>query len=293
MFKMQKVKITVLGAKNVCKRDFFRLPDPFAKVLVDGSGQCHATSACKGTLDPKWDVHYDLYVSRSDSITISVWNQRKIHKKSGGGGFLGCCTILSTHISRLKNAGFQRLDLTRQNQDQEPVRGQLIVKIESRELNDRIQPNVNVNDPSHLTRSSYDPNHITRSSVIIEENHRRNTEATPSGYNVPIRKDKPVTRRPQSAHQRNNRNSLQQTTNQQKNNNRNSLQQTTNQQKSSNRNSLQISNSSNNNARRRRNNRHEQENNLNKNSDLPEGYEQRITDKGQVCSLFKIVSKLV
>ena len=51
------------------------------------------------------------------------------------------------------------------------------MKIESRELNDRIQPNVNVNDP----------NHITRSSVILEENHRRSNEPTPSGYNVPIR----------------------------------------------------------------------------------------------------------
>ena len=66
--------------------------------------------------------YFHRYVSRSDSITISVWNQRKIHKKSGG--FLGCCTIMSNHIGRLKNAGFQRLDLTRQNQDQEPVRGE-------------------------------------------------------------------------------------------------------------------------------------------------------------------------
>ena len=97
-----------------------------------------------------------------------------------------------------------------------------------------------------------------------------------------------MTRRPQSAHQRNNRNSLQQTTNQQRNNNRNSLQQTTNQQKNNNRNSLQISSSSNNNVRRRRNNQTNDVGNLNKNSDLPEGYEQRITDKGQVNSLISV-----
>ena len=97
-----------------------------------------------------------------------------------------------------------------------------------------------------------------------------------------------MTRRPQSAHQRNTRNSLQQTTNQQRNNNRNSLQQTTNQQKQNNRNSLQISSSSNNNVRRRRNNQTNDVGNLNKNSDLPEGYEQRITDKGQVNSLISV-----
>lgn len=41
---------------------FVELPDPFAKISVDGSGQCHSTDTCKGTLDPKWNQHYDLYV---------------------------------------------------------------------------------------------------------------------------------------------------------------------------------------------------------------------------------------
>jgi hypothetical protein len=36
------------------------LPDPFAKVTIDGSGQCHSTEPCKSTLDPKWNQHFDL-----------------------------------------------------------------------------------------------------------------------------------------------------------------------------------------------------------------------------------------
>lgn len=36
------------------------LPDPFAKVVVDGSGQCHSTDTVRNTLDPKWNQHYDL-----------------------------------------------------------------------------------------------------------------------------------------------------------------------------------------------------------------------------------------
>ncbi len=36
------------------------LPDPFAKISVDGSGQCHSTDTAKNTLDPKWNQHYDL-----------------------------------------------------------------------------------------------------------------------------------------------------------------------------------------------------------------------------------------
>uniref|UniRef100_A0A3P8ZRR8 HECT-type E3 ubiquitin transferase n=1 Tax=Esox lucius TaxID=8010 RepID=A0A3P8ZRR8_ESOLU len=80
------------------------LPDPFAKVVVDGSGQCHSTDTVKNTLDPKWNQHYDLYIGKSDSITISVWNHKKIHKKQGA-GFLGCVRLLSNAINRLKDTG--------------------------------------------------------------------------------------------------------------------------------------------------------------------------------------------
>uniref|UniRef100_A0AAY4ABR8 HECT-type E3 ubiquitin transferase n=1 Tax=Denticeps clupeoides TaxID=299321 RepID=A0AAY4ABR8_9TELE len=80
------------------------LPDPFAKVVVDGSGQCHSTDTVKNTLDPKWNQHYDLYIGKSDSITISVWNHKKIHKKQGA-GFLGCVRLLSNTINRLKDTG--------------------------------------------------------------------------------------------------------------------------------------------------------------------------------------------
>uniref|UniRef100_H2YQB8 E3 ubiquitin-protein ligase n=1 Tax=Ciona savignyi TaxID=51511 RepID=H2YQB8_CIOSA len=131
----------VFCAKNICKRDFFRLPDPFAKIMVDGSGQCHATGTCKATIDPKWNQHYDLYVGKADSITISVWDNRKVRKKNGA-GFLGCIRIMSNAINRLKDTGYQRLDLCKQAQyDQEPVRGQIVVSIESRDSDDRSPSN--------------------------------------------------------------------------------------------------------------------------------------------------------
>lgn len=46
------------------------LPDPFAKVVVDGSGQCHSTDTVRNTLDPKWNQHYDLWVSDTFRILI-------------------------------------------------------------------------------------------------------------------------------------------------------------------------------------------------------------------------------
>nr|XP_039257572.1 E3 ubiquitin-protein ligase SMURF2-like isoform X2 [Styela clava]XP_039257694.1 E3 ubiquitin-protein ligase SMURF2-like isoform X2 [Styela clava] len=145
---VNKIRLTVFGAKNLSKRDFCRLPDPFAKIEVKGSGQSYSSNICKATLDPKWNEHYDLYVSKSDSIEISIWNQRKIHKKKGGGGFLGCIRIMSNAIGRLKDTGPQRLDLCKrqtEENNQEPIRGQIVVSIVSRDHEDRIPSNAVLN----------------------------------------------------------------------------------------------------------------------------------------------------
>ncbi|XP_008555087.1 E3 ubiquitin-protein ligase SMURF2 [Microplitis demolitor] len=128
-----KIRLTILCARNLARKDLFRLPDPFAKVTVDGSGQCHSTDTCKATLDPKWNQHYDLYIGKNDGITISVWNHRKIHKKQGG-GFLGCVRILSNTIQRLKDTGYQRLDLCRAHTDDtDVIKGQIVVSLLSRD----------------------------------------------------------------------------------------------------------------------------------------------------------------
>ena len=67
-----KIRVTVLCARNLAKRDLFRLPDPFVRVCVEESGQTHATESSKNTLDPKWNQHYDLFLTKADSVTISV-----------------------------------------------------------------------------------------------------------------------------------------------------------------------------------------------------------------------------
>ncbi|CAH2002554.1 unnamed protein product [Acanthoscelides obtectus] len=129
----QKIRLTILCARNLVRKDLFRLPDPFAKISVDGSGQCHSTETVKNTLDPKWNSHYDLYISNSDTITISIWNHRKVHKKQGS-GFLGCVRIVNSLIQRLKDTGYQCLDLGKASQDDsEPVKGQIIISLLSRD----------------------------------------------------------------------------------------------------------------------------------------------------------------
>ncbi|XP_075230861.1 SMAD specific E3 ubiquitin protein ligase isoform X2 [Lycorma delicatula] len=128
-----KIRLTILCARNLARKELFRLPDPFAKVSVDGSGQCHSTDTCKATLDPKWNQHYDLYIGKGDGITITVWNHKKIHKQQGG-GFLGCVRIMPTTIQRLKDTGYQRLDLCKASlEDPDQVKGQIVVSLLSRD----------------------------------------------------------------------------------------------------------------------------------------------------------------
>lgn len=84
------------------------LPDPFAKIHVDGTAQEYKTEICKASLEPKWNTHYDLYLGKNDNITISIWNQRKVQKRQGS-GFLGCVRIVSSTIQRLKDTGCKYL----------------------------------------------------------------------------------------------------------------------------------------------------------------------------------------
>lgn len=50
------------------------------------------------------------YIGKTDSITISIWNHKKIHKRQGA-GFLGCIRLLSNAISRLKDTGCKSVHL--------------------------------------------------------------------------------------------------------------------------------------------------------------------------------------
>ena len=73
-------------------------------------------------------------VTSKDSITISVWNHRKLHKESSHSGFLGCVHLSVKSINRLKDAGPQLMTLVRAtSNDSEPVRGQIAVSLMSRE----------------------------------------------------------------------------------------------------------------------------------------------------------------
>ena len=52
--RTRKIRITIVAADGLIKRDILRLPDPFAIVSVDGE-QIHTTTVIKKTLNPYWN----------------------------------------------------------------------------------------------------------------------------------------------------------------------------------------------------------------------------------------------
>jgi E3 ubiquitin-protein ligase NEDD4 len=58
---LRKIRITVVSADGLIKRDVFRFPDPFAVITVD-SEQTRTTSVIKKTLNPYWNEHFDVSV---------------------------------------------------------------------------------------------------------------------------------------------------------------------------------------------------------------------------------------
>lgn len=279
---VQKIRLTVLCAKNLAKKDFFRLPDPFSKISVDGSGQCHSTDTCKNSLDPKWNQHYDLYVGPKDSITISVWNHKKIHKKQGA-GFLGCVQIKSNAIQQLKDTGFQRLDLQRNSaDDSDNVRGQIVISLISRDRGGSGSGPVNTDAPALIPQ---DPNELpegweerqTASGRVHYVNHITRT----TQWERPTR---PAT---ESVRTSNSSNSLQTVIPPSSRSNNRAPPNNNNNNNSINNNEDNDC-SSNPPLPRRRSTRHR--NYLNRSQlhnaiELPDGYEQRTTQQGQVYFL--------
>ena len=138
-----KIRVTLLCARSLAKRDLFRMPDPFVRLTVDGTAQSYCTDTVRNCLDPKWNSYFDLLLRPADTITISVWNEKKVNKanatskkasnSSTSSGFLGCVRLLPNAIERLKDTGYQRLDLVSDNNNPLPVKGQIVISLMCRD----------------------------------------------------------------------------------------------------------------------------------------------------------------
>ncbi|PVG00224.1 HECT-domain-containing protein [Serendipita vermifera] len=123
----RRIRITVVAADSLYKRDVFKFPDPFAVITVDAE-QTHTTSVIKKTLNPYWNENFEVTVVDSSVVAVQVFDQRKFKRRDQG--FLGVVNIKVADVLDLELGGHETLtlDLQRSN-DNLTVSGKIIVHL--------------------------------------------------------------------------------------------------------------------------------------------------------------------
>ncbi|KAI1980829.1 hypothetical protein LOZ55_001086 [Ophidiomyces ophidiicola] len=121
------LRVTIIAADGLYKRDVFRFPDPFAVATVGGE-QTHTTTVIKKTLNPYWNEIFDLKVTEDSILAIQIFDQKKFKKKDQG--FLGVINIRIGDVIDLDVGDDEMLtrDLKKSN-DNMVVHGKLIINL--------------------------------------------------------------------------------------------------------------------------------------------------------------------
>jgi E3 ubiquitin-protein ligase NEDD4 len=98
----RQIRITVVAADGLAKRDVFTLPCPFAVITVD-SEQTHTTSVIKKTLNPYWNESFDIMVKDSSVVAVQIFDQRKFKRRDQG--FLGVVNVQVSNFLDLELGG--------------------------------------------------------------------------------------------------------------------------------------------------------------------------------------------
>ncbi|EJT80284.1 E3 ubiquitin-protein ligase hulA [Gaeumannomyces tritici R3-111a-1] len=122
------LRVTIIAADGLYKRDVFRFPDPFAVATIN-SEQTKTTSVSKRTLNPYWNESFDFRVTEDSILAVQVFDQKKFKKKDQG--FLGVINIRIGDIIELAADADDQM-LTRdlkKSTDNLVVHGKLIVNL--------------------------------------------------------------------------------------------------------------------------------------------------------------------
>ncbi|KAG0353325.1 hypothetical protein BG005_007379 [Podila minutissima] len=146
------IRLTVIAADGLYKRDVFRLPDPFAVVTVDGD-QTHTTTVMKKTLNPYWNESFEVSVTNKSVLAVQIFDQKKFKKKDQG--FLGTVNIQMGDVFDVNIGGDEMLttELKKSGSNDVVVQGKLIINISSNIGNQSANSNGNQSalqpGPSH------------------------------------------------------------------------------------------------------------------------------------------------
>lgn len=121
----RQLKVTIVRAENLYKRDLLKLPDPFAVISLDGQ-QLKTTQAEPRTLSPTWNASFNFTLHPKSILTVQIFDQRKFIRKKDQ-GFLGVINVPIGSILDLAKPAIQQyyvFDLKQSNSG-ETVKGKI------------------------------------------------------------------------------------------------------------------------------------------------------------------------
>ncbi|KAK3937896.1 hypothetical protein QBC46DRAFT_175009 [Diplogelasinospora grovesii] len=122
------LRVTIIAADGLYKRDVFRFPDPFAVATINGE-QTKTTQVGKRTLNPYWNESFDFRVNEDSILAVQVFDQKKFKKKDQG--FLGVINVRIGDVIELV-PDFEDQMITRdlkKSTDNLVVHGKLIINL--------------------------------------------------------------------------------------------------------------------------------------------------------------------
>ncbi|KAJ2985624.1 hypothetical protein NUW58_g5431 [Xylaria curta] len=122
------LRVTIIAADGLYKRDVFRLPDPFAVATLNGE-QTKTTQVSKRTLNPYWNESFDFRATEDGILAVQVFDQKKFKKKDQG--FLGVINVRIGDVIELADGADDQM-LTRdlkKSTDNLVVHGKLIINL--------------------------------------------------------------------------------------------------------------------------------------------------------------------
>ncbi|KAI9788602.1 MAG: hypothetical protein M1833_002904 [Piccolia ochrophora] len=123
----ENLRVTIIAADGLYRRDLFRNPDPFAVATVGGE-QTKTTSVIKRTVSPYWNESFDMKASDESILIVQIFDQKKFKKKDQG--FLGVINVRVGSVIDLDIGGEEMVtrDLKKSNDNLE-VHGKLIISL--------------------------------------------------------------------------------------------------------------------------------------------------------------------
>ncbi|KAI8866511.1 HECT-domain-containing protein [Ramicandelaber brevisporus] len=128
------LRVTIVAADNLTRREIFRSPDPFAILTVDGE-QMQTTSVCSRTLTPYWNESFTVNVTPQSILTVQIFDQRKF-KRNSSQGFLGVVNIPVAQKIDLSQATTQVVTENLRNANVNySIQGRLVVNLATTRAN--------------------------------------------------------------------------------------------------------------------------------------------------------------